>query len=998
MRSHRARSVVSPLLRRVRAHGQLRESLGSRSMEMMKAIQRLSEQINAQSDQPVALDTVINGIGKLLATEKAAVYLIQSDGELACAVSQGIPRSYTDFVIANPVWRSDTAAFGTGSPLVVKDVTVAGLDEPMRQAALSAGIQSYIIAPLANRGKIAGFLAAYHSEPREYHPEEIDLAMAFAGLAAAVITNARLYAETKQRERDATFLSDTSKIFDSSLELPLVLQAVVERAKGVVGDTCSILLVDREGQSLEPIASSSTDCSNSLPKLKVTLTASPIAVGSGLTGRVVATGKSCLVPDYQAHQEDNLWHKESNGLQSYLATPISAKGRVLGVLLITTFKSSGRVLGERDLRLASSLAERAAIVIESARLFEQVIDGKRVWEQTFDAITDGISIHDQKFNIIRANKAFASSMGMVPRQVIGRKCFEIIYHRDTPCQSCPHQLAVMGQPVPGGSFEKQVGERYVMVSIYPLKDANGNLSASVHVMKDITEQKVLQEQLIRSERLRALGEMASGVAHNFNNLLAAILGRAELLLMHTNEPRVEESLKVIRQAALDGAQTVRRIQDYTRIRKDIDSSLVNLNEVVLGAIELSKPKWKDEPQRRGVKIELSTELKPTPLVGGNPSELREVLVNLIFNAVDAMPTGGQLLVQTGQESGRIRIRVCDSGIGMADEVQKRIFDPFYTTKGQSGNGLGLSIAYGIVTRHGGEISVSSVPGEGSAFTVMIPRAHDQYTSITRSVIQDTRPARILIVDDEVDVLNTLDALLSQQGHSVIRAASGSEALQQLESSRCDVVITDLGMPEMNGWDLGRAIKQRHPEIPVALFTGWGMEIDPAQMKENGIDRVITKPCGSQALRAAISEMLVCTDEKTGELKILVVDDEKRFGEVLAERLQLDGHEVRTVTDGSQCLSLLESWQCDTLFADYKLPDITGVDLAKAVRERCPGAFIVLMTGFAASLNDPAFIGEVDAVLPKPWKQAELEDTLSRAWALKKRREGADERTSLAAQN
>jgi PAS domain S-box-containing protein len=953
------------------------EPFSGRAARMMRAVQRFSETINAEMDLPAAVNCVIGCGSGLLGVVKSALYLAQESGQCICAASSGFSKHEIDSFSSRLI-----PALTAGN--VVGVLSVVSLD--VNAETSNTGFVTLV--PFHHEGALIGYLAGYHNEERDYALQEVDLAKLFASLAAIVIGNARLYRDTKQSEQDATFLSDASRIFDSSLELSLVLQAAAERSKGVLGDWCSILLLDKDGHYLEPMASSSTMLSNALPKLKAEFSRNPIIIGEGLTGRVAATGKSCLVPDYRSHPQAVRSHLEAFDIRSFMATPISSKGRVLGLMLITTFVSSGRVLKERDLRLSSALAERAAIAIENARLFEQVIEGKRVWEQTFDAIADGISIQDNRFRITRANRSFASLVGLTPRQVIGRKCYETVFSRTEPCDNCPHAHVIAGaQMTPGEAYESQIGEQYFHISTYPLKDANGGISASVHVMKDITEQKILQEQLIRSERLRALGEMASGVAHNFNNLLAAILGRAEIALMQAGDARVVDSLNVIRQAAVDGAQTVRRIQDYSRIRKDIDSSLVNLNEVVLGAIELSKPKWKDEPQRRGVNVELSTQIRPVPFVTGNPSELREVFLNMIFNAVDAMPVGGKLTVRTGVEGNRIMVQIEDTGQGMSEEVQQRIFDPFYTTKDRLGNGLGLSIAYGTITRHGGEIKVRSVAGEGSTFIIYVPKAVEQKSTTQLSQSISVRPARLLVVDDEPDVLETTELVLKGQGHTVSLAHSASEALEILAKNECDLLITDLGMPEMNGWELARTVKDRYPGMPVALFTGWAVEIDTAKMRENGVDRLITKPSDSQTLSIAISEMLADKqEEEVGPLRILVVDDEKRFGEVLAERLQLDGHEVRTVTDGAGCLDLLRNWECDTIFTDYKLPDTSGTELVKEIRELSRHSFIVLMTGYAASVNDPAFIKDVDAVLPKPWKLTELDKTLQDAWLRKCRHE------------
>ena len=211
--------------------------------------------------------------------------------------------------------------------------------------------------------------------------------------------------------------------------------------------------------------------------------------------------------------------------------------------------------------------------------------------------------------------------------------------------------------------------------------------------------------------------MASGVAHDFNNLLASILGRAQLLLQRVEEPRLRKWLEVIERSALDGAQTVRRLQEFTRIRRDQPLVMVDLNQVVRDALEITQSRWREEPSSRGITIDVRTTLHDVQPVAGDPVELREALTNLILNAVDAMPDGGALSLSTMPVGDDVELTVSDSGVGMPELVRQRIFDPFFTTKGAQGTGLGLSITYGILTRHRARVRVESEPGQGTTFRI-----------------------------------------------------------------------------------------------------------------------------------------------------------------------------------------------------------------------------------------------------------------------------------------
>jgi PAS domain S-box-containing protein len=254
---------------------------------------------------------------------------------------------------------------------------------------------------------------------------------------------------------------------------------------------------------------------------------------------------------------------------------------------------------------------------------------------------------------------------------------------------------------------------------------------TIFYLKDITDREEMEDRLIRSEKLRALGEMAAGVAHDFNNVLGAILGRVQLIKLGLEREgdgidampheTLQRELGVIEQAALDGAHTIKKIQEFTRKRGDEYLFVpLNMNEIVEGTIELMKTKIKDEADERGISIKVQTISKEISSVMGNPAELREVLVNLMMNSIDAMPEGGTITFKTGAEDGHVSIEVVDDGIGMPESIRKRIFDPFFTTKGVQRSGLGLSISYGIIHRHHGEIHVESREGMGTTFRIELP--------------------------------------------------------------------------------------------------------------------------------------------------------------------------------------------------------------------------------------------------------------------------------------
>ncbi len=369
--------------------------------------------------------------------------------------------------------------------------------------------------------------------------------------------------------------------------------------------------------------------------------------------------------------------------------------------------------------------------------------------------------------------------------------------------------------------------------------ANARLYEGIKYAYD--ELRSTQAQLVQSAKLNALGEMAGGVAHDFNNILAAILGRTQLLIQNVTDPEMRRQLSVVEQAALDGAQTVRRVQEFTRVRQDERFETLDVNRVLYGVIELTRPAWEAGAKRRGVVVNVHLDLRASQSIAGAASELREVFTNMVLNAVDAMPGGGDLWVSSADDADLVRVQVRDSGVGMDHETRARIFDPFFTTKEVKGTGLGLSVAYGIVTRHHGRIEVHSSPGSGSQFTLEFPVGA---VPVELSPLVDGRTPtslRVLVVDDEESVLTVLAEMLRGTGHHVSTALGGPAAIEVLRDHGFDIVFTDLGMPEVNGWDLASLVKARHPGCAVVLVSGWGFQLEQEAAHSRGVDRVMAKP-------------------------------------------------------------------------------------------------------------------------------------------------------------
>lgn len=403
----------------------------------------------------------------------------------------------------------------------------------------------------------------------------------------------------------------------------------------------------------------------------------------------------------------------------------------------------------------------------------------------------------------------------------------------------------------------EVESAQLLSALVELAVENGQLYSEVS--QAFNELAAVQDRLVQIEKARALGAMAGGVAHEFNNILAIILGKTQLILERTTEGRLREDLGVIGEAAWRAADLVRRLQGFAATRTVEELFVLDLNTLVQEAVALTRPRWKDEAEAQGLRVEVVTDLAETASVFGNPTELREMLVNLILNALDAMPRGGRLHLTTRQRADQVALSVTDTGTGMSEAVRRKLFDPFFTTRSPQRTGLGLSVVYGIVTRHRGTIAVESREGEGTTFTISLPQA--QRVSVTPASAlapadeATPGPARVLVIEDEEHIRRVLVSVLVAAGHAVDTAKDGLEGLNRFRSGSYDVVITDLSMPERSGLEVTRAVKQVAPGIPVILITGWGDFLDPDRIRESGVDLTLFKPFRNEQVLSVLADAL-----------------------------------------------------------------------------------------------------------------------------------------------
>ena len=340
----------------------------------------------------------------------------------------------------------------------------------------------------------------------------------------------------------------------------------------------------------------------------------------------------------------------------------------------------------------------------------------------FDSITDFFLVCDEEFTIISANKA-AKAVYSGTEDLIGQKCYAALRGKKSPCAGCPlPQTLSSGRVVPVEFYESDLRE-FLELRTYPNFDDAGNYQGFTLLKRIVSKRRAQEDETAQSKKLQALGQMASGVAHDFNNMLTIILGRIQLLKSKASDQASLSNLQTMEKAALDSTDIIQRLQDFTRKRFQAESanfSLLNINLVIEDVVSYASTRIEKLKRQHGIRIDIEHNLEATEKVEGNESQLRSAILNIIFNSIAALEIGGVINIWTHQIGSQIEIGISDTGVGMPDDVKEKIFDPFFSTKGDEGNGLGLSEVYGIINHHNGRIKVESTFGEGTTMLLYLP--------------------------------------------------------------------------------------------------------------------------------------------------------------------------------------------------------------------------------------------------------------------------------------
>ena len=850
------------------------------------------------------LRQVAREVAHALEASVVGFYGVDEAGEKLLPIAgYRVPKHLLQFFLTTPLVLSHMpeaqAAWRAGRTVTSGD----GHADPRFDPAIFARMDpcSVMWTPTRVRGApVGGVYVLFWGTGRQFRPAEVRLLEGIAAQVGLALENADLTRQTETKLHETETLLSVSRAIASTLDLQGMLRQFLRTVARVFGaDSVGTWLLTEDDESvLVPVQGYRVppERLDELRGVRLSVVDHPIYAEGLRTRRPVFVPDTSADPRVTAELITILPHT------SHLFVPIVAKDRFIGGFVAVWYERRGP-FSEGELTLMEAIAHQAGLGIENARLFlqnrRQVEELSVLHEMSrgvtgqFDRAALVTAIHAQVTRVLAA-RHLAILLVDGDELEVALRIDDGVPNSDPPHRYRPGAVGLasvvmeLGRPLRTSDYLGECARRGVApvarASALPCwlgvpMSADGAVlgvialrrpdrpytEADERFLSNIADLGALalrsarlfeersrayrelaaaQDHLVRTEKLRALGEMASGVAHDFNNLLAAILGRAQLTLARVEDPMLVRWLQVIERSALDGAQTVRRLQEFARVRRDQSFQSVSINEIVHDALEITQSRWREESLRKGVTIDVRTSLGTVPAVAGDPAELREAMTNLILNALDAMPGGGALSLGSRHVDDVVEVTVTDTGVGIPDEVRERIFDPFFTTKGPQGTGLGLSMTYGILSRHGARITVESQEGRGTTFRLEFPLAVRE--AGTEGVAAELparaiKALRCLVVDDEESVAGVLADMLEAVGHTARPFTDPAAAVDRLQTEHFDVVFTDLAMPGMTGWQVAHAVKAVAPAVPVFVVTGFGVELSSDERRAHGVTAVLAKP-------------------------------------------------------------------------------------------------------------------------------------------------------------
>lgn len=797
------------------SHSRLFEET-KQAAEREALISQIIHGINQSNKLGEIFPIVAHQLGNHLAADRILVTKLNQEAGLwvnECEYSDGqVSRQKKSYKVED---FADFSGLIEGEVLRIDDVEndlrmMPYLDRFLRPV----GTRAFLSVRVAYKGTVRLVITAImKSGPRAWADEEVDIIRSAADQVLTAIQRAELFEQVSQGkyEWEATFdaLTDGILIFDQNGILRRVNEAgaAFESAevRDLIGRQCCALLQGIEGETCrvaQVIKSGRSSTFELVPerlKRPVLVTISPLKNAAGIRA-------------------------DDNGNES---------------------NTRGAVCIVRDL---SELRAAEAVAREQRRFLAKLIEHA----------TDAIFAFSPDGRLIWFNEQLASQTGFSREELSDGSYRLLVSGDDKKTARDRFALALAGeaQTFELNSQRKDGESRLLLITFTPIYDEEG-VTSVLSIAHDITEERLASERAAQAEKLRALGQLASGVAHNFNNILAAILGHAQLIKRDCKEDRMLQRIDIIEKAALDGAQTVKRIQGFGLQQNEEILDAIDLNLLVQDSTNLTRARWSDDAQARGLHYEVELDLQPLPLVFGAASELREVFVNIILNGLDAMPMGGKMRITTQVKGAGVIVSLSDNGIGMTREVSEHIFEPFFTTKGARGMGLGLAVSYSIIERHGGRIETRSSPASGTTFTITLPTGDVSLKESEMDEKAKVKSAKVLVIDDDDRVREALVGMLNLAGHNTDYAVNGNEAMAKMERENFDLVFTDLSMPEVDGWAVAGEIRRRWPEVKIVMVTGYAVPTETVKRHREFVNEIISKPIRFDDISATVNQVLSC---------------------------------------------------------------------------------------------------------------------------------------------
>ncbi len=849
----------------------LRDEMEKEQEGLRAGLLQISVDLLAARSLEDVIATINKGL-KVLEVDRLSILIRFPDGVVREAISppEGVQWQEVEW-LPQPIREGETVLgdvlLGRLSMFVTNDPLneTSEIERKLWQQALEGQHLKFgnAIIPIKGHSGVVGAIAVdFRDSCRFLSPQDelVQLLLTLGNLVGLALENLWLSEQIQHQLSETQTLHRLILEAASGAELKQIAQSLVEALPSILPcDSVSVSLLTEDKQHLEFVATHPAPPPD-FP-LGVRL---PTSVG--IMGYVARTGEPVLERDVRTNP---YYFAGRSGTLSELCVPIKIGKEVVGVINLESQKLGA--FNERHLSFLQTLAAQLGVVMERSQLLRRQTELAQQLSVIFDAVLEGVALVLPDGRLDDVNRRFGDLIGIPAEQLRYQhvsKMVDVLIQRATDPVAMKEAIDLAFEDPTQPIFDtltltspECVLERYCV----PVWLPDGSLMGQLWVLRDVTEERQRQHEILRLERLRTLGELASGIAHDLNNALSPILGGADLLRQMT-EGEAQTIADTIYRSVQYATDIIRRLQSFYRTTAVGVQTTVDVHQLLQDAIAITRSRWQDAALAEGVTIKVETHFAEEPaMTKGIPAELRQVFINLIINAADAIiekakVTGkreGLICIATECTPKHIIVRVIDDGIGMTEEVQRRAFEAFFTTKGEKGVGLGLSTALATITVHGGSITLRSQPMEGTTVTVTLP--------LVQPVAVPGAPAppvkaefprwKVLVVEDQFLVMQTVTAQLQRLGMEVATARHGEEAWEILQRETFNLVVTDLSMPVMNGIELAKRIREKFPDLPIILMTGWGDFVPHQEIQELRIFTVLQKPIAMQAWRDTFSTLM-----------------------------------------------------------------------------------------------------------------------------------------------